>query len=89
MAVVPGVYVVGIVAAFVSGYLSIKFLLRYLSRHGLGVHVMVKRSRALGLFALFSVFAATCPFLNAGAENAPGIVDGTLLFRAELVTVKT
>jgi undecaprenyl-diphosphatase len=37
MATTPGIYVVGILAALVSGYISIKFLLRYLSRHGLGL----------------------------------------------------
>ena len=37
MAAAPLVYVVAIVAAFVSGYLAIKFLISYLSKHGLGV----------------------------------------------------
>lgn len=30
-------YAAGIITAFVSGYFAIKFLLNYLSRHGLGV----------------------------------------------------
>jgi len=34
---VPLLYGTGIAAAFISGYLAIKFLLRYLSRHGLGI----------------------------------------------------
>jgi undecaprenyl-diphosphatase len=34
---VPVLYGAGIVAAFLSGYGAIKFLLQYLSRHGLGV----------------------------------------------------
>jgi len=37
MASVPVLYGAGIVAALVSGYLSIKFLIGYLSKHGLGV----------------------------------------------------
>jgi undecaprenyl-diphosphatase len=37
MARAPGLYAAGIIAAFVSGYLAIKFLLNYLSKHGLGV----------------------------------------------------
>jgi undecaprenyl-diphosphatase len=37
MAAMPALYVVGILAALVSGYVSIKFLLQYLSKHGLGV----------------------------------------------------
>jgi undecaprenyl-diphosphatase len=37
MAEVPYLYVAGILAAFVSGYWAIKFMLRYLSKHGLGV----------------------------------------------------
>jgi undecaprenyl-diphosphatase len=37
MAAAPWLFVVGIVAAFMSGYVAIKFLLNYLSKHGLGV----------------------------------------------------
>ncbi len=37
MMVVPGLYIAGILAAFISGYAAIKFLLHYLSRHGLAV----------------------------------------------------
>ncbi len=37
MGQVPGLYVAGIVSAFVSGYFAIKFLLNYLSKHGLAV----------------------------------------------------
>jgi undecaprenyl-diphosphatase len=33
----PAYFVLGILAAFVSGYLAIKFMLSYLSRHGLAV----------------------------------------------------
>lgn len=35
MAANPGIYVAGIISSFISGYLAISFLLRYLSRHGL------------------------------------------------------
>jgi undecaprenyl-diphosphatase len=38
----PALYVVGILAALVSGYVAIKFLLRYLSRHGLGVFAVYR-----------------------------------------------
>jgi undecaprenyl-diphosphatase len=38
----PLLYLVGIAGAFVSGYLSIKFLLQYLSRHGLGVFAVYR-----------------------------------------------
>jgi undecaprenyl-diphosphatase len=37
MASVPWLYGAGILAALASGYLSIKFLLQYLAKHGLGV----------------------------------------------------
>ena len=37
MAAAPEYYAVGILAAFISGYLAIKFMLSYLSRHGLAV----------------------------------------------------
>ncbi len=37
MSAAPLLYAAGIIAAFVSGYLAIKFLLSYLSKHGLGV----------------------------------------------------
>jgi undecaprenyl-diphosphatase len=37
MALAPGLYAAGILAALVSGYLSIKFLIGYLSKHGLAV----------------------------------------------------
>jgi len=37
MASVPLLYGTGIVAALVSGYFSIRFLIGYLSKHGLGV----------------------------------------------------
>lgn len=33
----PGLYAAGIIAAFISGYLAIRFLLNYLGKHGLGV----------------------------------------------------
>jgi undecaprenyl-diphosphatase len=33
----PSYFVMGILAAFISGYLAIKFMLSYLSRHGLAV----------------------------------------------------
>ncbi len=38
----PWLYVVGILAAMVSGYLAIKFLLGYLSKHGLGVFALYR-----------------------------------------------
>lgn len=50
MAQVPWLYAAGILAAFVSGYWSIKFLLGYLSRHGLGVFAAYRI--ALGGFIL-------------------------------------
>jgi undecaprenyl-diphosphatase len=37
MAAAPGLYAAGILAALISGYLSIKFLISYLSKHGLAV----------------------------------------------------
>lgn len=37
MLAAPSLYVAGILAALVSGYLSIKFLITYLSKHGLAV----------------------------------------------------
>lgn len=37
MAAMPGLYAAGITAAFISGYLAIRFVLSYLSRHGLGL----------------------------------------------------
>jgi undecaprenyl-diphosphatase len=42
MAQVPGLYIAGILTAFVSGYFAIKFLIRYLSRHGLGVFALYR-----------------------------------------------
>jgi undecaprenyl-diphosphatase len=39
---VPVLYGAGILAAFVSGYLSIRFLLQYLSKHGLGVFAVYR-----------------------------------------------
>lgn len=36
-ATVPAIYAAGILAAFISGYLAIRFLINYLSRHGLAV----------------------------------------------------
>lgn len=38
----PELYVAGILAALVSGYASIKFLLGYLSKHGLGVFALYR-----------------------------------------------
>lgn len=37
MSMVPGLYIAGIVSAFVAGYLSIKFLIWFLGKHGLAV----------------------------------------------------
>ena len=37
MAAAPTLYLAGILAALVSGYVAIRFLLQYLSKHGLGV----------------------------------------------------
>lgn len=37
MTTMPELYAAGILAAFVSGYLAIKFLISYLSKHGLGL----------------------------------------------------
>lgn len=42
MAAVPWLYGAGIVAAFVSGYISIKFLLGYLAKHGLGLFAVYR-----------------------------------------------
>jgi undecaprenyl-diphosphatase len=47
---VPVLYGAGILAAFVSGYLSIKFLLQYLSKHGLGVFAAYRI--VVGIFIL-------------------------------------
>lgn len=38
----PSLYIAGILAAFISGYFAIKFLLEYLSRHGLGVFAVYR-----------------------------------------------
>jgi undecaprenyl-diphosphatase len=46
----PTVYVVGVVAALVCGYATIKFLLAYLSDHGLGVFAVYRI--ILGIFIL-------------------------------------
>lgn len=54
MSAVPMVYVVGILGALISGYLSIKFLLRFLSRHGLGVFAIYRV--ALGSIILLAGF---------------------------------
>ena len=37
MSLVPGLYIAGILAAFVAGYFSIKFLIWFLGKHGLAV----------------------------------------------------
>jgi undecaprenyl-diphosphatase len=50
MVAVPTVYAAGIVAAFVSGYLAIKFLIKYLEHHGLGVFALYRI--ALGVVIL-------------------------------------
>jgi undecaprenyl-diphosphatase len=42
MGAVPWLYGAGITASFVSGYLSIKFLLAYLSKHGLAVFAIYR-----------------------------------------------
>ncbi|HEY6737137.1 MAG TPA: undecaprenyl-diphosphate phosphatase [Candidatus Saccharimonadia bacterium] len=39
---IPWLYGTGILAAFVSGYLAIKFLIAYLSRHGLAVFAVYR-----------------------------------------------
>jgi undecaprenyl-diphosphatase len=50
MAEVPWLYAAGILAAFVSGYWAIRFMLQYLSRHGLGVFAAYRV--AVGIFIL-------------------------------------
>jgi undecaprenyl-diphosphatase len=50
MSVVPELYVAGILAAFVSGFLAIKFLIYYLGKHGLGVFAIYRI--AVGLLIL-------------------------------------
>jgi undecaprenyl-diphosphatase len=50
MALVPHLYIAGILAAFVSGYLAIKFLLAYLAKHGLGLFAAYRI--AVGLIIL-------------------------------------
>lgn len=42
MAALPWLYGAGIMAAFVSGYISIKFLLSYLAKHGLGLFAVYR-----------------------------------------------
>lgn len=42
MAQVPVLYAAGIISAFVSGYFAIKFLLSYLSRHGLAIFAIYR-----------------------------------------------
>lgn len=42
MAEAPGLYIAGILAAAVSGYAAIKFLLNYLSKHGLAVFAIYR-----------------------------------------------
>ena len=50
MANLPWLYAAGILAAFMSGYASIKFLLGYLSKHGLGVFAVYRM--AVGIIIL-------------------------------------
>lgn len=50
MAAVPSLYIAGILAAFVSGYLAARFVLRYLTRHGLAVFAFYRI--ALGVLIL-------------------------------------
>ena len=50
MTEVPWLYAAGILAAFVSGYWAIKFMLQYLSKHGLGVFAAYRI--AVGIFIL-------------------------------------
>ncbi len=52
MAAAPLLYAAGIVAAFVSGYLAIKFLLHYLSRHGLGVFALYRVAVGIIILAI-------------------------------------
>ncbi len=47
---IPELYIAGILAAFVSGYIAIKFMISYLSRHGLGLFAGYRI--ALGLIIL-------------------------------------
>ncbi|HEX3082711.1 MAG TPA: undecaprenyl-diphosphate phosphatase, partial [Candidatus Saccharimonadia bacterium] len=50
IAAAPSLYAVGIVAAAVSGYFSIKFLISYLSKHGLALFAVYRV--AIGLLIL-------------------------------------
>lgn len=50
MSVVPGLYIAGILAAFVSGYIAARFVIGYLSRHGLGIFAAYRI--VLGVFIL-------------------------------------
>lgn len=49
----PALFLVGIVASFISGYVAIGFLLKYLANHGLAVFAYYRL--ALGAFILLSV----------------------------------
>lgn len=50
----PGIFVAGSLASFVSGYLAISFLLRYLSRHGLALFVWYRLGLA-GVIMLVTI----------------------------------
>lgn len=56
MATVPGLYIAGIVAAFISGYWAIGFLIKYLGKHGLNIFAYYRLAVG-GLILLMTVFS--------------------------------
>ncbi len=48
----PSLYIAGILTAFISGYFAIKFLLAYLSRHGLGVFAIYRIAVGIVILAI-------------------------------------
>lgn len=53
MAIAPSLYLAGIVAAFISGYWAIAFMIRYLSKHGLALFAYYRI--AIGLLILLTL----------------------------------
>lgn len=51
----PAIFTAGIVAAFISGYLAIKFMLTYLARHGLSVFAYYRIGLAVVVLLLATV----------------------------------
>ena len=51
-ATAPSLYIAGILTAFITGYFAIKFLLQYLSRHGLGVFAIYRIAVGILIIAI-------------------------------------